>query len=161
MVDSIAPQLNENDYLTIIWDSEPFALDIKSDCQVVTIQNPEPLGYWGHGSRTKWQKFLFGDYIMNADDDDVYTPDAMEKVRECCVDRKLYMFKMQFEHTVVWKERAIAIANIGTPCGVYPKLWDLPDWAFEYGGDFKFYEALSKVLDVEFCDHIIYKIKDA
>jgi len=53
MVDSIVPQLTENDYLTIIWDCQPIALQIEGKCKVIALHNPEPLGYWGHGSRTR------------------------------------------------------------------------------------------------------------
>ena len=76
MVDSIAPQLEEQDYLTIIWDCQPMSLQIDSNCKVISLHNPEPLGFWGHGSRNRWQDELPGDYFMNADDD-VYTKDAM------------------------------------------------------------------------------------
>ena len=105
MIDSIAPQLTERDYLTIIWDSLPFAVKLDTNANVIQIVNPEPLGYWGHGSRTRWQNELPGDYLMNADDDDIYLPDSMEVIREHSVDQKLYVFKIYPTHsTLHWSD---------------------------------------------------------
>lgn len=159
MIDSIAPQLTENDYITLLWDAPPIELDVKSECRVINFYNQEPLGYWGHGSRNHWSKWYFGDYIMNADDDDVYLPDAMEHIRAKCTEKKLYIFKMIYGDTLFWRTPVIEMANIGTPCGVYPNRIALPEWGLFYGGDFQFYDQLSKTLPVEFCDNIIYRVK--
>jgi len=159
MVDSIAPQLKHEDYLTIIWDSKPIDLRIDSNCQVITIQNEKPLGYWGHVSRSRWQNSLPGDYIMNADDDDVYMHNAMDIIKENCTEEKLYIFQMLVNGiTTIPKYPKIEMANIGTPCGVYPKI-NLPEWKTIYGGDFEFYNELSKKMDYEFIDKIIYIVK--
>lgn len=158
MVDSIAPQLEEQDYLTIIWDCQPIPLQIDSECQVISIHNPEPLGFWGHGSRNRWIPELPGDYFMNGDDDDIYTEGCMEKIRSVVKENKLYMF--QFEHAgfIVPREKIVKVGNCGTSCGVYPKVDPMPKWEYVYGGDGMFYEKLSTILDVEFVNHIIYKV---
>lgn len=159
MLDSISPQLGDDDYITILWDSDPFLLFNNGPSTIVQIVNHEPLGFWGHASRNKWQKYYFGDFIMNADDDDIYVPDAMEKIRSCVKENKLYLFKMTFGETTFWRTQNIEIANIGTPCGVYPNRIPVPEWGLRYGGDFDFYDRFSKTIDVEFCDHVIYNIK--
>jgi hypothetical protein len=158
MIDSIAPQLTEEDYLTIIWDCQAMSLHINSKCQVITIQNEKALGFWGHASRSRWQNSLPGDYLINGDDDDVFEPDAMEKIRKHCTEDKLYVFRMVFENTHIPSYHKVEFGNIGTPCGVY-KPGGLPTWPLEYGGDFTFYHELSKVKEPEFIDHIIYRIK--
>jgi hypothetical protein len=158
MIDSIAPQLTGEDYLTIIWDSQPIGLQINSDCKVITIQNENALGFWGHASRSRWQNSLPGDYIINGDDDDVFTSDAMSTIREHCIEDKLYVFRMEYSNTTIPNYHAIAYGNIGTPCGVY-KPGNLPEWPLEYGGDFKFYQELSKTKDPVFIDKTIYKIR--
>lgn len=159
MIDSIAPQLEEQDYLTIIWDCQPIALQIDSKCQVISLQNPEPLGFWGHGSRNRWQDELPGDYFMNADDDDMYVSDAMKSIREHCKEEKLYVFKFNNNNTAVPREPAIYVGNIGTSCGVYPKVKKFPKWEHEYGGDGMFYVALSEMLPVEFVNKVIYIVR--
>lgn len=159
MVDSIAPQLEEQDYLTIIWDCQPIALQIDSACQVISLHNPEPLGFWGHGSRNRWQDELPGDYFMNADDDDIYVYNAMETVRKHCVDYKLYIFQFLISGVMVPNGNSIEIGNIGTACGVYPKIEKLPKWGYVYGGDGEFYVALSKLLPYEHINKVIYIVK--
>jgi hypothetical protein len=159
MVDSIAPQLTERDYLTIIWDCEPRDLRIDSKCNVISIHNPEDLGYWGHGSRTRWQNELPGDYLLNGDDDDMYADEAMEIIRQHCTEDKLYFFQYIYGGLKMPQSHNVVIGNVGTPCGVYPPIKDLPKWEFEYCGDGKFYVALSKRLPVEFIDKVIYRVR--
>lgn len=159
MLESILPQLEEQDYLTILWDCKPNVELPPHVCTVIQKVNPEPLGFWGHGSRNRWQDELPGDYFMNGDDDDVYTPDAMAAIREKCTERKLYIF--QFLH---WTARIpngteIRVGNIGTSCGVYPKVEKFPKWEYIYGGDGEFYVALSKMLPHEHIQKIIYIVK--
>lgn len=159
MLDSIVPQLCSVDYLTLIWDSAPTEVVFKGDCNVIQILNEKPLGHWGHASRTRWQNALPGDYLINGDDDDMFAEGAMEAIRNHCTEDKLYVFKMSMnDYAVLPREPQISMANIGTPCGVY-KPGGLPEWKLEYGGDFKFYEALSKVKEPVFIDHIIYKVR--
>lgn len=158
MIDSIAPQLKENDYITIIWDCEPFEVFINSSCSVFHIHNPEPLGFWGHGSRNRWQDELPGDYLINGDDDDIFTDDAMQHIRRHCTDDKLYIFKMISNYITIPSTRDIKFGNIGTPCGVY-KPGNLPKWGKRYGGDFDFYDQLSKIKESVFVGELIYIVK--
>jgi len=159
MIDSIAPQLSSQDYLTLIWDS-PMDKNVivTTDATLINIENSVPLGFWGHGSRTKWQHHLPGDYLISGDDDDTFTSDAMEIIRGHCFEDKLYVFQMLSNENLIPRYHKIEFINIGTPCGVYAP-HDLPEWPTVYGGDFKFYEALSSTRDVEFVDKVIYKVK--
>lgn len=159
MVDSIAPQLQEQDYLTIIWDCQPIALQIDSACQVISLHNPEPLGFWGHGSRNRWQDELPGDYFMNADDDDIYTKDAMSIIREYCTDNKLYIFQFLYANSKIPDGDVIKVGNIGTPCGVYPKVNKFPTWEHRFGGDGEFYIELAKMIPYQHINKVIYSVK--
>ena len=159
MLDSICPQLQKQDYLTLIFDGGNTEVFLNTEATVIQIVNSTPLGGHGHGSRTKWQNHLPGDYIMNADDDDAYLPGAMDIVREHCTDHRLYIFQMQYNEHVMPKQHVIEFANIGTPCGVYPTDILLPDWPMEYGGDCTFYQRLAGLIDPIFIDKVIYKVK--
>jgi len=168
MVNSIYPQLKKGDYLTIICDCRLTAVLPKiteclerSVCNIVLIQNSEVKGYMGHGSRTFFQNKLFGDYLMNADDDDYYLPDAMESIRSVCKEEKLYIFKMADEKREIPFVPSLTESNIGTPCGVIPNNSNLPMWGERYGGDFDFYNNLSKQVRFEFVDKVIYKIRNS
>jgi hypothetical protein len=175
MLESIAPQLTNVDHLTVISDKghEEVAAavaKVKCACTVRHIPNPEPLGFWGHGSRSRWQNELPGDYHMNADDDDVYDPNAMATVRRVVDGRldppTLYIFHMIRRWDGVVElipprgQQTVAIKKIGTPCGVYRKIPDLPPWHGSYGGDGGFYVALSqRVKEVKFVPEVIYQVR--
>ena len=172
MLQSIAPQLHARDYLTIISDKEHDTVDrtlsrIRCRCKITHISNPEPLGFWGHGSRTRWQNELPGDYHMNADDDDIYDPHAMEIVRSVIgmsLEPHLYVFHMirRWDGVVdiipPLGVQGILKKQIGTPCGVYRKIPNLPSWHGSYGGDGNFYRALSDRVMVTFVPEIIYQV---
>ena len=159
MVDSIAPQLQEQDYLTIIWDCQPIALQIDSACQVISLHNPEPLGFWGHGSRNRWQDELPGDYFMNADDDDIYASNTMETIRKHCTEHKLYIFQFNYLGAKIPDGDVIKVGNIGTPCGVYPKVNKFPTWEHRFGGDGEFYIELAKMIPYQHIREVIYIVK--
>jgi len=159
MIDSIGPQLEEQDYLTIIWDADPIDLVINTKATINHVYNEESRGYWGHGSRNYWQDKLPGDFFLNADDDDEYRLSAMKVIRAAVREKKLYVFKFFHHGAVVPREQKVYVGNIGTSCGVYPKIDKFPKWEYEYGGDGRFYENLAKMLPVEFVDHIIYNVR--
>lgn len=96
---------------------------------------------------------------MNGDDDDVFTTSAMDIIREHCTEDKLYVFKMLQSSIVIPITDEIKIGNIGTPCGVYPAIKNLPPWGEFNGGDGQFYIDLSKLLPVQFVNKVIYHIK--
>ena len=160
MINSIAHQLEKQDFLTIIWDGPQRDLTIHTKAQVANIVNDEPLGFWGHGSRNEWIPKLPGDYFLNADDDDEYLPGAMDKIRSVVTEDKLYVFKIQYGKAIIPSGKELKVGNIGTPCGVYPKVDPMPIWEHRYGGDGDFYVALSKMLPVKLVDHVIYKVGD-
>jgi len=170
MIDSIYPQLLKDDYLTIVADCNLSEVLLQLNdciknavCTINIIQNSEMLGFFGHGSRNKWQDSLLGDYLLHGDDDDVYTSDAMDIIRQHCTESKLYIFKMLYNFTEMPRTPVIEFGNIGTPCGVIPnkKCCFFPIWELEYGGDFKFYKAVSECMDFEFIDKVIYRIRES
>lgn len=159
MLESILPQLEEQDYLTILWDCEPNVEIPPHVCTIIQKINPEPLGFWGHGSRNRWQDELPGDYFMNGDDDDVYTPDAMAAIKEKCIERKLYIFQFLYSGVRIPDGNVLKVGNIGTSCGVYPKVDKFPIWEHRYGGDGEFYIGLSKMLPYEHVQKVIYVVR--
>jgi hypothetical protein len=165
MLPSLVNQLNSNDYLTIVSDDNHQqvrdainSLDFK--CTVTHIANSEKLGFWGHGSRNKYQNNLLGDYILNADDDDSYVDGCFDFIRSVAIENKLYLFKFQGGGEFFWRDKIVCIGNIGTPCGVIPNNKNLPYWEHFYGGDGTFYVSLANMIEVEFVDYVIYKVRD-
>lgn len=170
MLNSLVNQLQAQDFLTVVTDRNPdFVHATISNynwaCPVTHIINPIPLGYWGHGSRNKYQNSLPGDYIMNGDDDDRYADGAFDIIRNAIGENKLYLFKhkavINGNESFAWFHKEVREGNIGTSCGVIPNTRDLPEWLPRYGGDGAFYEQLAARKEVVWCDHIIYKVGDA
>jgi len=162
MIRSFAHDLSSEDILTIIWDgTEPDRNLVDGlKCKVIFFRSNKRLGNYGHAARTYFQKFLSGDYIMNADDDDIYLPGAMDKIKQHCVDKKLYIFKMLWnEKFIPYEAGVMEVGNIGTPCGVYPNIKDFPEWGSLREGDFEFYNKLSQMLEPVWVDEAIYKIR--
>ena len=61
-------------------------------------------------------------------------------------------------NSIVWKERKIKYAKISTQSGVIPMHMNkMGFWELKYGGDFDFYNNLSKKYNILFIDKLIYK----
>jgi hypothetical protein len=176
MLESIVPQLSADDFLTLISDknhltiAETFA-NIPCNCTKILINNARVLGFWGHGSRTQWQKLLPGTFHMNADDDDLYVPNAMAIVRHWIrgLNNTMFVFRMvrRWDDKIetippawVTNGTVVRAGTVGTPCVVYRADRDrLPDWAGRYGGDGEFYTNLKKISDaVIVVPEIIYQV---
>lgn len=168
MLPSLVNQLNENDYLTIVSDTNHrFVSECLSQfnfkCTIFHIMNNVQLGHWSHPSRSKYQNNLLGDFIMNADDDDRYVDGAFDTIRNTVIDKDtIYLFKVGWYGNFSWRTKGIIeIGYISTQCGVIPNTHDLPDWPYDaYDGDGRFYQNLCKNRKVEFIDYVIYKIRD-
>jgi len=160
---SLVSQLQAQDYLTVISDDNHKDVSATLSlftfkCTIIHISNPIRLGWWGHESRNKYQNCLMGDFIMNADDDNVYTEGAFDKIRETVIEDRLYIFRFENEETIVWdKIGVVEKGNIDTSCGVIPNTHHLPKWETVYGGDGLFYQSLCKMIPYEFVDFKICK----
>jgi len=170
MLESLQPQLQEQDFLTVVFDAiDENSVYVRAEevlkefsCSSSIIMEPKNLGWWGHAIRNKYSQ-LPGDFILHADDDDIYTEDAMATIRQICTDREtLYVFKMQYsDGRTLWIDPVIKHCQIGTPMGVIPSSYNAKTrWAEAFAGDFTFYAALgARVPNVEFVDHVIYLVR--
>ena len=175
MLASVGPQLTADDFITVISDTDPndaprqarvradVGATVCNNCTVRLIENAIPLGGSGHNSRTRHQYSLPGAFHMNADDDDIYTPDAFSIIRAVVggsLARRVYIFRIIKLNVFRSKGRnavfvmplfttttpeEVGVGNVGTPCGVYRNIPSLiPAWNASYGGDGLFYEALIR-----------------
>lgn len=169
MLDSLELQLESNDFLTIVFD----AIDrdnifdllentlVKFECICNVIMEPYNLGFWGHGIRNKYNQ-LRGDFVLHGDDDDTYLPEAIATIKkEVSKDlNALYVFPMLTIYGCI-RGNPMVLGNIGTPMGVIPAYYNSQaKWGYFYGGDFAFYELLSKkVPRIVYVDFPIYKVR--
>ena len=171
MLNSLKKQLTEYDCITIVFDGINRIFEIDTSdylCKVNIYYEPTNLGYWGHGIRNKYNQILEKrDFVLHADDDDIYLTTAFQLLRRDCVDTNcLYVAKMNFRP---WYDKyipdtnEIKIGNIGTPCGIIPyELNKMSDFGTFHGGDGYFYENISKYANnIIFLEHVIYQIRSS
>lgn len=175
MLESLVNELQEQDYLYIFVDgidnaenSKKIFNSIKDKfiCNTIFSVELENKGYWGHGLRNKFQNKLLGDYIIHADDDDVFIKNSFSEIRKSIINDEngetIYFFKFYDNfrfNKVVWRTPNLALGNIGTPCGVIPnKPENFGVWEYRHGGDFDFYNK-CKFKNTIFIDKIIYCVK--
>mgnify|MGYP002655380395 CR=1 FL=1 len=162
MLESLLPQLTANDHVTIVFDGvTPLPI---TGHNVHIHHEPQALGYWGHGIRNKYAPLLEKtDFVMHADDDDVYTPGTFATLRRMCVDPStLYVTRMllKSENRLIPAEPVVREKNIGTPNGVIPyEKNKQSQWGPRVGGDGTFYEALAMTTPVVFLNVIAYVIR--
>ena len=167
---SLVPQLNQDDCITIVFDgiSEIPELSILKEfkCCVDIYCEPVELGFWGNGVRNKYASIMQPrDFVLHGDDDDIYSPTALELLRYNCVDKNtLYVAQMDDDRAgLIPRSHILCINNVGTPCGVLPWFINSDEnikWKLAYGGDGSFYESAGKVAkEVKFLDFIIYIVR--
>jgi hypothetical protein len=160
-------QLLKTDFLTIVFDGVEKSnnIDLIKDfckdftCNITIILEEENLGYWGHGIRNKYNN-LEGDFIYHIDDDDIIFENTFDIIRKHCVDNNIiYLFKIQLENNnIVWKNKIIKEGEISTQSGIIPMHINKNGyWSLRYGGDFDYYNNLSKKYNIIFIDKLIYR----
>jgi len=167
LIDSFVDQLDNTDQFTIISDTNhDFVSEVLSKYdfkfRVNHIKNEGDIkGRYGHPLLNEYMNNLEGDFIMFADDDDRYTPDAFKVIKETVVDKnKLYIFKHKWGGTINWTIKDFTIGNVGKCMGAIPNTHNLPKFSEDVVGDVYFYLDISKMFESEFIDHIIYKVRD-
>lgn len=168
MINSLNNELTENDCLTIVFDGHTsipnFDLS-KIKAKVFQYYEPIALKYWGHGIRNKYANLLEKtDFVMHADDDDVYLPKSFEFIRKNINDiNTLYIYKLKDDsmNKIVPIDNTIRLGLIGTPCGIIPyELNKKSTWEHSYGGDGLFYISIQKFAkNIEFVNYIIYDVR--
>jgi len=166
LINSIENQLEENDYFTLISDNNHnfvkkllLKYNFKFKLNHI-INHQDPSGQFGHSLLNKHINNVDGDFIMFADDDDYYEPDAFDFIRQTVKEKKLYIFKHKWGNTINWSIKEVILGNVGKCMGVIPNNKNLPMFEENVLGDGIFYEQISKIFDYEFVDKIIYKVRN-
>jgi hypothetical protein len=169
MLDSVLSQLSEEDQLTIVFDGKtdiPIFNLSSAKCSIRQYCEPTPLGYFGHGIRTKYANILEKrDFVMHLDDDDYLVPGSIQKLKQLCCDPNiLYISRMTCNHGTVIVPRpgttTVQTGNIGTPCGIIPfELNKKAEWLRRFGGDGAFYEKIASMTRFKILDIIHYIIR--
>jgi hypothetical protein len=188
MLESLACQLHPQDRIYLAVEGHADHSLIRQQIESIKIKypnlnvsvmtHPTTLGSWGHGLRNYYQKSLKGDFILHGDDDDVYTPNAIEAIRfriRSNLNADLFVFQMwRPYHTSKYGElfdlipiktshgTQMTMGDIGTPCGVVKNIPDkFGEWKLERGGDYHFWQQTANAIGAEriqWCREIIYEV---
>ena len=180
MLASLTDQVLAQDHVSIVFDGhthvpsefESALASLRARCHVSVVCEALALGSHGHGIRNKhWARVVDTDFSMHADDDDVYTPDALAFLRRACSKQRhtLYFARFASVNGIVPRPHrdVIAFANVSTQNPVVPRALSAavgPAWGEYGGGDATFAIALVQraaraAIPVVFLPHVTYIIR--
>lgn len=97
---------------------------------------------WGHTPRNRSMSLARADYLIHADDDDVFLPGAAARIRAAAAahprDFHVFPFIRHRDRHLVGSEGVIAHGLVGTPNLVHPRVAAHGEWGSVHGGDFQF-----------------------
>ncbi len=114
--------------------------------EVIVVENQD--GDHGYSARTRGMAQATGTYLAFMDDDDVYTPGAIDLMRQHATDVPVIFRMDHYSHGILWKDREVRFGNVSTQMFLVPNIPDkLGVWAphapglKEPGGDFTFIDG--------------------
>jgi hypothetical protein len=166
MLNSLSPQLLCEDCLTVVFigmSHLPLDYDFSNfKCRIQLFCEKTISEFRRYGIRNKYSTLLQKrDFIMHADDDNAYTPDAFNNIRSTIKTLDtLHIYNILFTDKTIWPKDTskIVIGDIDTGSGVIPyELNKQGIWLEKYGGDGAFYQQISKkVKNIAYLDKLIY-----
>ena len=142
---SIAYQLGAGDEHLVIGDgAQPEARAMCEQFGAIYHDGPQAHDY-GNTQRDAGARLATGDYLMYCDDDDTFTPDALDLARQAIAATPGIPHVFRMTHPtfkVLWQRPALVPGNVGTPMFCVPNDGRLARWndlhADTYQGDFRF-----------------------
>ena len=142
-VQSIASQLDTDDEIIIVFDGpeHPYLdlSELKYKGAIVQKCTPVNTKNLGASQRDLGISTASGTHILFCDDDDVFVPEALARVRihikEHPATPLVFQMRFQLNGEVLWEIPEVRICNVGTPMFVVPRLSHLPKWS-DFNQDF-------------------------
>ncbi|CAL8465893.1 g5429 [Coccomyxa elongata] len=163
LLDSMVSQLRHQDHVTVVFDGKDVGNvtsavgDILSKMPGLNslIMEQKNANDWGATVRNK-HMLREGDFMMFADDDNWFEPDAFDTVRTVVQHDFDALYVFQYRHSQLPNyfipeldiNGEVEPGNVDTGCGVVPiKHSHLSNWPEgDYEADGKFYHKLSEVM---------------
>lgn len=150
-LDSVRPQLERGDEVIVVGDTHDGPLPAV-EALVKSYGKPyryvaHDAGYhdFGHSQLNYGISLATGDYIHCNDDDDIWTPDALQAFRKMASHVRepvpfLFRFK-SYLGPIFWMQPGLFVRNwIGGHCLLAPRQY-AGQWGPEYNGDFDWLES--------------------
>jgi glycosyltransferase involved in cell wall biosynthesis len=97
---------------------------------------------WGHPQRNFAMPQAHGIWVATLDDDDVWTPGALDIIvgGVSSAPQPFHIFKMRHHESgvIIWNRRYPSQGNVGTPMFVWKNGTQVGQWGRAYEGDFNF-----------------------
>lgn len=132
------------DEIVLVLDLAKFAGKLPDLSGCVVVESVEG-GDNGYTARTRGMQLATGTHLAFLDDDDVFTPGAIELMRAAACDRPVIFRMDHYAHGILWRDREVRFGNVSTQMFIVPNdparlgVWEphMPGLQ-EPGGDFTF-----------------------
>ena len=154
-LDSIMPQLCEGDEVIVVGDLREGPLPKieaevrkRKPCRYLPLKESSTCD-WGHGNLNAAMRYATGDWITWNDDDDVYTPDALEIIRNAALKQRspkpiIFRYRSPFGYVVPPHAGKSLQGHMSGQCLVIPNIPErFGTWTTRYEGD---YDMLQSTL---------------
>jgi glycosyltransferase involved in cell wall biosynthesis len=133
---SIIPQLEKDDELIVVSDGLLSLHDITELDSRIRYYEMHRTKDSGNTQRDYGISVAKGTSLVFCDDDDIFTFDALHNFRLAINGDPncLWIFRMEYGENspspglVLWQDREVRVANVGTPMFLLPNRSDLPKW---------------------------------
>ncbi len=143
-LDSCLVQMTPDDRIIVVGDGpQPASEELCTsvDERIIYLDGPLTKCY-GHKQRQVGLPVAAEDYVVFMDDDDVFTPGALQVIRDAAgrwPGRPMLFQFIDKNGAVIWQRPELRQGNVGTPCIVLPNKPELfGTWGDRYEGDYDF-----------------------
>ena len=109
------------DEIIVVLDTSRGATDLPCELPANAVYAEGEFGVTGgHAGRAHGITLATGTHLAFFDDDDVYTPGAVEVMRAAAQDRPVIFRMDHYAHGILWRDRQVRFGNVSTQMFVVP-----------------------------------------
>lgn len=122
-------------------DMDAACRELARTSRVSVVRDPSAMGAWGCHARNLAIEQARGSHLLFIDDDDVYEPGAIDRIRAWVADApdSMHVWRMlpRGKTQPLWATPRMMQGNVGTPMFAVPRA-AAGRWTVRYEGDFDF-----------------------
>jgi glycosyltransferase involved in cell wall biosynthesis len=147
-LESIGPQLTADDELIIVQDAAALTLALPAKVYMqclapIRLTAFGPTHHWGNEQRQHGISLATGDFIVFADDDDIWLPMTRRIIEHDVRKPVPHFFKMRDPNGLnIWVMPELTQGNVGGPMAVFPNIPSMiGSYSDRYEGDYDFFRS--------------------